>query len=264
MRACIFDIKRFAIHDGPGIRTTVFFKGCPLNCWWCHNPEGISPDIEKYTEEKELDGVRLEKEVVIGRWVAPEALMEEIMKDRIFMEESGGGVTFSGGEPLMQHEVLFALLERCREEKIHTAVDTSGQVSQEILERACVLADLILYDLKSLDDAIHQPYTGVSNKRILDNLKIALNGAARVVLRVPFVSGFNDSPQDQQRLIDFVGGLPNLEQVDILPYHRFGTQKYKRFHKKNRQNGFGTPPEEKILSFREELAKAGFAVNIGG
>jgi pyruvate formate lyase activating enzyme len=180
------------------------------------------------------------------------------------MEESGGGVTFSGGEPLQQPAFVFDLLERCQNEHIHTAVDTSGQISREILERACALANLILYDLKSLDDTIHHTYTGVSNKRILDNLNIALNGAARVVLRIPFVSGFNDSPEDQQRLIDFVGGLPNLEQVDILPYHRFGTQKYKRFHKKNRQNGFGTPTEVKILSFREELAKAGFAVNIGG
>ena len=264
MRACIFDIKRFAIHDGPGIRTTVFFKGCPLNCWWCHNPEGISPDIEKYTEEKELDGVRLQKDLVIGRWIAPDALMEEILKDRVFMEESGGGVTFSGGEPLMQHEVLFALLERCRSEKIHTAVDTSGQVQEEILQQAAILADLILYDLKSLNDEVHRKYTGMTNKKILDNLAIAMTGSARVVLRIPFVSGFNDSPEDQQRLIDLVSGLQNLEQVDILPYHRFGAQKYKRFHKENRQNGFGTPPEETVRSFREGLARAGVAVNIGG
>lgn len=264
MKACIFDIKRFAVHDGPGIRTTVFFKGCPLNCSWCHNPEGISPEIERYTEEKEFDGVVLEKELIIGRWIGLEELMAEILKDRIYMEESGGGVTFSGGEPLLQHEVLFALLDKCREQDVHTALDTSGQVSAGIIRQATEMADLILYDLKSLDDSVHIKYTGASNKGILENLRIALGGKARVVVRVPLVSGFNDTAEDHQRLLDYLGGLKNLEQVDILPYHPFGTQKCERFHKKNRENGFGIPPAEQIASLREGLTHAGFQVKVGG
>ncbi len=264
MKACIFDIKRFAIHDGPGIRTTVFFKGCPLNCWWCHNPEGISPDIEHYTEKKEFDGVCLQKDLVLGRWMGPDELMEEIEKDRIFMEESGGGVTFSGGEPLMQAEVVFALLKKCRENKIHTALDTSGLVSEKIIHQATELSDLILYDLKSLDDKIHQKYTGASNEKILHNLEIALKGKARVVLRIPMVTGFNDSKADQQQMVSYLKSLDKLDQVDILPYHQFGTQKYNRFHKKNRQNGFSTPPKEKVVELKEALINAGFAVNIGG
>ncbi len=264
MTVCIFDIKRFAVHDGPGIRTTVFFKGCPLNCWWCHNPEGISPEIEHFTEEIEFDGITLNKELTVGRWIKVNDLMEELEKDRIFMEESGGGVTFSGGEPLMQHEAVFALLKLCSEAGIHTAVDTSGLVSEHILQQATELADLILYDLKSLDDKIHQEFTGVSNKKILNNLEITLKGQARVILRFPMVAGFNDKPADHNQLLAYLEGLENLDQVDILPYHPFGTQKYNRFNKKNRQNGFGIPSKEKINSLRDELINAGFAVNIGG
>jgi pyruvate formate lyase activating enzyme len=264
MKACIFDIKRFAVHDGPGIRTTVFFKGCPLNCRWCHNPEGISADIEQYTEEKEMDGVRFEKKLIIGRWVGLDELMVELEKDRIFMEESGGGVTLSGGEPLMQHEAAFALLGKCRIQKIHTALDTCGLVSESILRQATELADLILYDLKSLDDKIHLKYTGASNRKILDNLEIALKGAARLVLRIPLITGFNDTAVDQQQLISYLGGLENLDQVDILPYHPLGRQKYKRFHKKNTQNGFGTPTGEEVISLKEGLINAGLKVNVGG
>lgn len=264
MKACIFDIKRFAVHDGPGIRTTVFFKGCPLKCWWCHNPEGISPDIEQYTEEKEFDGVLLKKELKLGRWIGLDELMVEIEKDRVFMEESGGGITFSGGEPLMQHEAVFALLEECRKQKIHTALDTSGLISEKVLRQATELADLFLYDLKSLDDTTHIKYTGVSNKKILHNLKIALKGEAKVVLRIPLVTGFNDTASDQEQLFSYLEGLENLDQVDILPYHPYGTQKYKRFHKKNNQNGFGTPTREQINSLEKGLNNAGFVVNIGG
>jgi pyruvate formate lyase activating enzyme len=264
MKACIFDIKRFALHDGPGIRTTVFFKGCPLHCWWCHNPEGISPDVEHYMEERDFDGVILEKELTIGRWVGLDELMEEMMKDRVYMEESGGGVTFSGGEPLMQHEAVLELLNKCREQHIHTALDTSGQAPSDVIQQASGITDLILYDLKSLDDNIHKKYTGSSNRKILENLEIALRGKARVVLRIPLVSGFNETDQDFQRLMDFLGGRKNLKQLDILPYHTFGTQKYKRFHKKNRQNAFGTPPKERVTSLGNVLADAGFEVNIGG
>ena len=267
MKVCIFDIKRFAIHDGPGIRTTVFFKGCRLNCRWCHNPEGISSDIEHFDEEKEFDDVNLVKEIILGRWITLDELLVEIEKDRIFMEESGGGVTFSGGEPLMQHVALFAILKDCRVRKIHTALDTSGLVSESIFQQATELADLILYDLKSLDDEIHTKYTGMSNRKILENLEIALKGAARVVLRIPLVSGFNDTHEDQKQLIAYLEGLDNLHnlvQIDILPYHLFGMQKYKRFQKHNRQNGFGTPSGETVNSLKEGLIKAGFAVNVGG
>jgi len=260
----IFDIKRFAVHDGPGIRTTVFFKGCPLNCWWCHNPEGISSEIEKFTEEKEFDGIKLKKALTLGRWIGQDELMEELEKDKIFMEDSGGGVTFSGGEPLMQDESVFSLLRSCRERGIHTAVDTSGLVSERIFRNTTELSDLILYDLKSLDDKIHRDFTGVSNKKILNNLQVALRGKARVILRIPMVTGFNDRPADQDKLLAYLGGLTGLDQVDILPYHPFGTQKYKRFHKENRQNEFGTPSKDKVNLLKTKLMNAGFTVNIGG
>ena len=164
----------------------------------------------------------------------------------------------------MQHEAVFALLKKCRKQKIHTALDTSGLVSERIFQQATELADLILYDLKSLDDKIHMNYTGSSNKKILDNLEIALKGEARIVLRIPLVTGFNDTAMDQQRLISYLGDLKNLDQVDILPYHPFGTQKYKRFNKENRQSGFGTPTREMVISLKEVLINAGYAVNLGG
>ena len=170
----------------------------------------------------------------------------------------------TGGEPLMQQEAAFGLLKKCRERNMHTALDTSGLVSEKILRQATELADLILYDLKSLNDKVHRKYTGVSNKKILENLEIALRGAARVVLRVPLVTGFNDTPGDQQQLINYLEGLENLDQVDILPYHPFGTNKYRRFHKENRQNGFTAPSAERVASLKEALIHAGFAVNVGG
>ena len=161
-------------------------------------------------------------------------------------------------------DITYTKLKKCRENKIHTALDTSGLVPEKIIHQATEQSDLIVYDLKSLDDKIHQKYTGASNEKILHNLEIALKGKARVVLRIPVVAGFNDSKADQQQLISYLGSLDKLDQVDILPYHPFGTQKYNRFHKKNRQNGFSTPPKEKVVELKEALTNAGFAVNIGG
>ena len=194
MKVCIFDIKRFALHDGPGIRTTVFFKGCPLECRWCHNPEGIRSGTERFTEEIILDGVSMEKELDVGRWVQVEDLMDELGRDRVYMEESGGGISFSGGEPLLQAEGLISLLELSKEQKIHTAVDTSGYAAASVMKSVSGLADLILYDLKTLDNEKHREYTGVSNRKILDNLDIALGGPAEIIIRIPLVTGFNDQP----------------------------------------------------------------------
>lgn len=264
MKVCIFDIKRFAVHDGPGIRTTVFFKGCPLDCRWCHNPEGISGDIERFTETVELDGVRLEKETEVGRYVEVEGLMEELLRDRIFMEESGGGISFSGGEPLQQSDALFRLLELASEQNIHTTVDTSGYARGEVVEKLATLTDLILYDLKTMDEEKHLQYTGISNRRITENLGKALNGTAEVIVRIPLVGGFNDSDEDVDSLLDFLKGLNRLRAVDILPYHAYGSHKYNRLRKENRQNGFKTPSDRRLEEIRRRFEGAGFRAGIGG
>jgi pyruvate formate lyase activating enzyme len=264
MKVCIFDIKRFAIHDGPGIRTTVFFKGCPLECWWCHNPEGINKDIEHFTEEVMLDGVSMEKEAVVGRWVNVKELMDELERDRIFMEESGGGISVSGGEPLEQFNALCALLELSRERNIHSTVDTSGYAPGGDLARVAGLADLILYDMKTLDDAKHIKFTGVSNTRILENLEKVLAAPAGVIIRIPLVAGFNDSVEEAASMAGYLGDLGGIEEIDILPFHPYGTHKFKRFKKENRLDGFGRPPDTRIEEIRIVYSDAGFNVRVGG
>ncbi len=264
MKVCIFDIKRFAIHDGPGIRTTVFFKGCPLECWWCHNPEGITKDIERFLEEVELDGILMEKEVELGRWISVEDLMDELEKDRVFMEESSGGISISGGEPLQQADALFRLLELSGERNFHSTVDTSGYASKEKMKIVSRLADLILFDLKSMDDEKHLKYTGVSNKKIIQNLEIALKGSAEVHLRIPLISGFNDSPEAIESMVDYLEPYKRLKVVDLLPYHRLGSHKYQRFNREYLQNGFKAPTKTRIGEIEKTFEDAGYSVNIGG
>src|SRR6056297_2087907 len=161
MLATIFDIKHFAVHDGPGIRQTIFFKGCPLNCWWCHNPESQNKTPENYTQTNKLDGKTFRKEATLGYQISVEELIKIIVGDQIFFEESGGGVTFSGGEPLMQSDILLEILKRCKENNIHTCIDTTGFASGETLQVIAEKNDLFLYDLKLIDDELHQKYTGV-------------------------------------------------------------------------------------------------------
>jgi pyruvate formate lyase activating enzyme len=264
MKVCIFDIKRFAVHDGPGIRTTVFFKGCPLECRWCHNPEGIDAGIERFSEKISFDGVEILRETEVGRWIVVDELMDELERDRVYMEESGGGISFSGGEPLHQPEALFRLLGLARERNLHTTVDTSGYTSAENMEKVSDMADLLLYDLKSMDAEKHRKYTGVSNDMILANLRRALKGTAAVIIRIPVVSGFNDRDTEIGAMLEYLVTLNGIRAVDILPYHPYGTHKYRRFKKENRQNGFRVPEKERIEAIRKQFSKAGLQVGIGG
>jgi len=260
----IFDIMRFSTRDGPGIRTTVFLKGCPLACWWCHNPEsqrsakelivrpnlcieclacldacpegaislsepGMSTDAQKCTLCATcLEACVSDARQIVGRELSVEQVMAEIGKDIPFYDESGGGVTFSGGEPLLQAEFLAELLRACKAEDLHTVVDTSGFVPWSVFEALRQDVDLFLYDLKALDDEAHRRYTGVSNQRILENLRqlCALGQAVRV--RVPLIPGLNDSLADLRRLADFIADLPARPQVELLPYHPSGVEKYRR------------------------------------
>jgi pyruvate formate lyase activating enzyme len=264
MKVCIFDIKRFALHDGPGIRTTVFFKGCPLECRWCHNPEGIAAGIERFREKITFDGVEIMRETEVGRWIGVDELIDELERDRIYMEESGGGISFSGGEPLHQPEALFRLLGLARERNLHTTVDTSGHAGAENMEKVSDMADLLLYDLKSMDAEKHRVYTGVSNEMILANLQRALKGPAAVIIRIPIVSGFNDSDTEIGTMLEYLAALRGIRAVDILPYHPYGMHKYRRFRKENRQNGFPVPEKERIETIRKKFSDAGLQVGIGG
>jgi pyruvate formate lyase activating enzyme len=264
MKACIFDIKRFAVHDGPGIRVSVFFKGCTMSCWWCHNPEGIKPEVEDYTKEIILDGKVICETAKAGEWITLEDLMKEIEKERIFMDESGGGVTFSGGEPFFQPEFLMAALRECKARSIHTCIDTSGTTTEQWIRQAASLTNLFLFDLKLIDEEEHKKYTGSSNKNILRNLKTLIELKANINIRIPLIPGINDHPAQINNMIGYLLKLNGITNVDILPYHHFARNKYKRFNRSNRLNGIPKPNESKLEELKIQFENAGFNVKIGG
>jgi len=261
MEACIFDIKRFAVHDGPGIRVTVFFKGCPLHCKWCHNPEGLDTGIESYSEQIEFDGISLQRELLVGRMIVIDDLLAEIEKDRIFMEESGGGVTLSGGEPLMQHEFVGHLLGKLKNLGIHSCIDTCGYIPENIMLSVAKKTDLFLYDLKIMDDDLHRYYTGVSNELVLGNLKILNDQAAEVIIRFPLIPGINDHPGHINKVIRFLQQFDRIRKVDILPFHNFARSKYRRFCKPCYSDGIRVPSDEEIDAVRSVFYEAGFNKN---
>jgi len=266
----LFDVKRFALHDGPGIRTTVFLKGCPLSCVWCHNPESqvACPELMHWQERcvgcgacigacpigaLSLAGERAEVDrdrctacaecvtacsegalEVAGEPWSVRRLLDEIEKDVLFYDESGGGVTLSGGEPLTQGPFVEAVLKQCRERRIHTAVDTCGHAEWADLERIAAVTDIFLYDLKQMDDERHRELTGVSNERILGNLR-RLDGERRAIrIRYPVIPGENDSDEDISALGRFVADLESIESIQLLPFHRGGEPKRERLGRPDR------------------------------
>lgn len=266
-KAKIFEIKRFAVHDGDGIRTTVFFKGCPLQCVWCHNPEGIGfqPQIAFYENKCigcgecasvcEYEAHRMEAATHIfdrekcvacgkcaeaclgmalqfyGKEVTVQELLPLLMEDREFYETSGGGVTLSGGECLMQADFCAALLEKLKENGVHTAVDTCGFVSKGAIDKVLPYTDIFLYDMKAFDEDVHIRCTGHSNQRILENLKYIDSCGKKIEIRIPYVPGMND---DQiPKIAAFLDTLNNITKVKVLPYHNYAGSKYQSLAMKN-------------------------------
>jgi pyruvate formate lyase activating enzyme len=237
MKATIFEIKRFAVHDGDGIRTTVFFKGCPLRCVWCHNPEGLSakPQIAYY-EHKCIGCGECKKEgfmpedclgeaqVLYGKKVTVEELLPALLEDRDFYENSGGGVTLSGGECLMQADFCAELLKRLKENGIHTAVDTCGFVSKEALDKVVPYTDIFLYDFKAYDEDVHIKCTGKSNKIIIENLLYLESLGKDVEIRIPYVPEYNS---DQiEKIAHFLSDFTHVTKIRVLPYHNYAGSKY--------------------------------------
>jgi pyruvate formate lyase activating enzyme len=263
----IFDIKRFAIHDGPGIRTTVFFKGCSLNCLWCHNPEGKATEKEfMWFQENCIhcrdcenlcpngaisfpdDSIRIDKEkcelcgtcaencyaqalTMVGRDVTVNQVIKELEKDTVFYDESGGGVTFSGGEPLLQPSFLKSLLTESKASGFHTVVDTCGYAEPRILLDASKFVDLFMYDIKVINNTKHLKYTGVSNELILNNLRRLSDEERQIIVRFVLIPSVNNTRQDILELGTFVSELKSVEEIHILPYHKGGVQKLKRLRK---------------------------------
>jgi len=300
IKGLVFDIKKYAIHDGPGIRTTVFFKGCPLKCLWCHNPESWKGRAElgfrkgrcvgcgQCAEACPHEAISLienrpvtdaEKCIlcgrcvdvclagarqIIGREMAVSEVMAEVERDVIFYDQSGGGVTFSGGEPLMQPDFLLALLNQCRARNIRTAVDTSCYAETEIAESVAKRADLFLCDLKHMDNEIHKRFTGVGNNLILENIRRISQAGKKIVIRIPIIPGFNDETANIEATGKFAASLPGACRIDILPFNRGGIEKSARLTGGIKSVQIETPDEGQMSSIAENLSKYVFEVNIGG
>ncbi len=300
VKGLVFDIKKYAIHDGPGIRTTVFFKGCPLQCQWCHNPESWSSFAEHGLRKDRCIGcgqcaeacperaiMLVENQPVtdpdkcklcgrcvdtcmagareiIGRQMTVSEVMVEVEQDIIFYDQSGGGVTFSGGEPLMQPEFLLAVLNQCQAQQIHTVVDTSCYAEPKILEMVSERTDLFLCDLKHMDNEIHERFTGVGNNLILDNIKRLSEAGKEIVIRIPVIPGFNDEKANIEATGKFTASLQVVSRIDILPFNRGGKEKSARLTAESKLMQVETPGEEEMNSIAKNLSKYGFEVKIGG
>jgi len=256
LNALIFDIRRYTIHDGPGIRTTVFFKGCPLRCWWCHNPESQEAGFEQVIIQRTLDGRVFESKSAVGIQRSAVDVLKEIEKDEVFYKESGGGVTFSGGEPLMQPDALLEILALCKEKGYHTAIDTCGHAEPAAVKKIMELADLWLFDLKLMNDIKHVEYTGVSNELALKNLEILVKTGKEIIIRFPLIPGITDGSENLEDIAAVMKRL-ELKRIDILPYHDIAREKYRRLNKSFLMENINEPGEEKI---KEVI---GFFINQG-
>lgn len=300
----LFDLKRFAINDGPGIRTTLFLKGCPLHCIWCHNPEGIAPNAQKlYMEQKCIGcqtcvdecpqqaltltahGIQSDAErcttcgrctevcptlalEMAGREWSLEEVMEAVEKERMVMETSGGGVTICGGEPLMHPDDVCALFSELGRRGIHRALDTTLYCSPSTLERILPVCDLLLVDLKHMDSAQHELYTGVPNEPILDNLRRVSSANARFWIRIPLIEGINADEDNLHATAQFLTRLTGTqpEQVCLLPYHDIGKGKHERLgtHYNPSSIRMETPSKEQQQAAINLLLSYGIPAKIGG
>jgi len=262
-KGIVYNFKRYSVNDGPGIRQTVFFKGCPLNCWWCHNPESQHIKLEESIRKCMLDGISYEESETIGKLMTTDEVMDELVKDHIFYEESGGGVTFSGGEPLMQHQFLNELLERCSEEGIHTTVDTTGFASFNVFESVAKNTGLFLYDLKHLDNQAHIKYTGVPNDKILQNLINLDKRNESVIIRFPFIPGINNDENNIAEMLLFLRKLKNINQITLLPYHSIASHKYAKLNKENKMGDIKSLNKNDLNDLKASFESIGFKVKIG-
>lgn len=299
IKGTIFDIKKYSIHDGPGTRTTVHMKGCPLTCWWCHNPESqaMMPAIlfrsekcigcgacvkacpnkaisvvggQLVTDRGLCDGCGMCEKVcpsdareLCGRKYTVEELMVHLRRDEIFFRD-GGGVTFSGGEPLMQGEFLIEALKACEKEGYHRAVDTCGFVQKSVILETAKHTSLFLYDVKHMDPAKHKEYTGVDNVVILDNLKAISEAGALINVRYPFMPGLNTDDENVRALGRFVSELKGITMVNILPYHTVAKGKHDRWHMDYKLPDLLPPTESMTAHAASILEEFGLKVRIGG
>lgn len=297
----IFDIKPYSINDGPGIRITVFLKGCNLNCAWCHNPESISPHVQKmYSKAKCIgcgtcvencprnaltltpDGIVTDFNAcdmcgicadvcptkameMSGRPVTVEEVMKVVRRETVMMDHSAGGITVSGGEPLLQPEFLIGLLDECGRDGIHRAVDTAGFVKTGILLEVAKRTDLFLYDLKLMDPFKHKKFTGVSNEKILSNLRILAETGAEINIRIPFVRGVNTDEENIRETARFVSSLEGPKKmISLLAYHNIAINKYNKLGQSYDLSGMEEPTQEDIRLAMSIFSEFGLQATLGG
>ena len=300
-QSLIFDIKRYAINDGPGIRVVVFFKGCNLHCSWCHNPESISAKVEKMFSPSKCikcgscvaacpvnaitltaDGMVTDTELcnmcgkcaevcptkaieMSGKTMSFSDIMESIEKERIFFDQSGGGVTFSGGEPLVHTKLLLELLKECGKRGIHTAVDTAGNVSTDTILEVAQYTDLFLYDLKMMDSDSHKKWMNSGNEKILHNLKILAKTGAQIIIRIPLIGGVNDTDENIDQTAQFISELAGeKKEVHLLPYHTIAQNKYAKLGKSNDFEEFKEPGKASLTKAIAHFEKYGIHASVGG
>jgi pyruvate formate lyase activating enzyme len=266
MEGLIFSVKRYSIHDGPGIRVTFFMKGCPLSCLWCHNPEGISAFPSDVTMTNRIGDKEFSHTAEVGKYYSVSKVLAILEKERVFLNQSKGGVTFSGGEPLLQPEFLEEVLEACKAGGFHTAIDTSGYSPARNFEPILPFTDLFLFDIKHMDDARHIEYSGVSNKLILDNFQMLLESGKDIIVRIPVVPGYNDDPEHLARLRQFLTSskTASLKKISLLPYHKIGSSKYSRFGIPFRMKFIEPPSKERMQELKEYFSETGVKIKIGG
>lgn len=241
-------------------------KGCPLSCWWCHNPEGISPDPQTVVQTRKVGEKEFTREEKVGKYYSTAEIIDILERERIFLEQSGGGVTFSGGEPMMQHEFLLEALKACSEKGYNTAVDTSGYSSAESFMAIMPYTDIFLFDLKHTDDKRHVEYTGVSNSRIIENLRMITGSGKKVIVRIPVIPDKNDDERTLKSMRDLLSSLnrDNPVIISLLPFHRIGMSKYSRFGLTCRMNDTAPPSTQRMNELKEFFEANGNKVKVGG
>lgn len=283
-KGLVFGIQHFSIHDGDGIRSNVFLKGCPLRCLWCHNPEGLSAqigiqyiqnkccgcgrcgyifknmhDLYIKTEEEKLQYAKkclygaLEP---VGKWMTVTEVIDDVMKDLRFFKESDGGITVSGGEPMLQHEFTLALLKEAKKRGIQTAMETSGFASIEQYKQVQPYVDEFLWDYKETDETKHKKFTGVSNQRILENLDALYKDGANIILRCPIIPGLNDTEEHFRGIAKRSRQMKNLKGVELMPYHKFGVAKDARIGRME-QKEYEVPSNDMKKSWEEQIVSLG-------
>jgi pyruvate formate lyase activating enzyme len=266
MKGLIFSVKRYSVHDGPGIRVTFFMKGCPLACWWCHNPEGISPEKQTIVQTKKMGEKEFSEDEEVGRYITVDDILEILGRESVFFQQSGGGVTFSGGEPMLQPEFLIEALKACKSAGYHTAVDTSGYSSKKNYLDILPFTDLFLFDIKHIDPDKHIEYTGVSNAGIIENFRMLMKSRRDVMLRIPVIPGINDDPIHLSELKRFIieSAGESLKKINLLPFHRIGESKYRKFGMSYRMKDTKPPSPERMKELKDFFSETGIKMKIGG